>query len=198
MSMMAMNERAELADDPAPFRSVDGALRFAYLTEGRSVVKISSLLGQMRGSTVRGKSRSDGPWDDHAQAAMILALTDRTLRPRLLVCVRGMYTQPNDPMLELRKQTDYRLLAEIVRESRPEIPHWYAVDVIREWARDRRHHTDAWWSEHLGIHPRKLSYFNLGRRDRDQPGITPLMNDLLAVATSDLHVPMLEAGLLEF
>ena len=112
----AKTGRERVAPEPAPFRHVESALRFAYRIEGSAIVKISSLFEQMRGSTVRGESRSDGPWDDHAEAAMILALVERTLAPAKFVCVRARYTVPNDPSLEQRKQMDYRILAELARK----------------------------------------------------------------------------------
>jgi hypothetical protein len=182
-----------MPDEPL-FRSVDAALRFAYRVEGSAIVKVSSLFRQMRGSTVRGRRLTDGPWDDHGQAAMILALTDRILAPQKMVCVRGYYTQPNDQALETRKQTDYRILAEIVRETVP-APHWYVVDVIREWSGDRRQHADGWWAEQLRIHVKQLSRYRFGRRERDSQGILSVMDKLYLSALSDLYGPMEESGL---
>lgn len=186
---------AAVTDDPL-FRSVEAALRFAYRMEASDIIKVSSLFRQMRGSTVRGKRRSDGPWDDHAQGAMILALTDRTLRPPLMVCVRCYYTQPSSALLDMRKQMDYRLLAELFRETeKTNIDQWFVADVVRGWAGDRRHHQDAWWASHLGLHPKKIQRFINGRRDRGWTGIMPFLSGLNADAHSDLWGPMVDAGL---
>ena len=190
----AAARRPEMNEEPL-FRSVDSALRFAYRTEGSAIVKVSSLFRQMRGSTVRGRRLTDGPWDDHCQAAMILALTDRILDTRKMIAVRGYYTHPNDAALETRKQTDYLLLAKIVRDTLSGAPHWYVVDVVREWAGDRRQHSDGWWAHNLAVHVKQLSRYRVGRRERDSQGILSILDKLYIAALSDLYGPMAETGL---
>ena len=185
-------------DDHALFRSVEAALRFAYRTEGLSIVKVSSYLPSLRGSTVRGKRRSDGPWDDHAQAAMIIAMSERILDPKQMRCVQCYYTQPTNDLLEMRKQLDYRLLAELYRgEVRANINQWFVVDVVRAWAGDRRDHGYDWWASHMGMHPKTVQRIINGRPDRGEIGIHPFLNRLLAEAGDVMYGPMVEEGLID-
>lgn len=187
---------AAMADE-ALFRSVEAALRFAYRVEGVSIVKVSSYLPSLRGSTVRGKRRSDGPWDDHAQAAMILAMAERFLNPKQMRCVQCYYTQPTNALLEMRKQFDYRLLAELYRgEVRANINQWFVVDVVRAWAGDRRDHSYAWWADHIGMHPKAVQRIINGRPDRGEIGVHPFLNGFLNDASSAMYDPMVEAGLI--
>ncbi len=66
------------------FRNVQHALRWAYETSNRPIVKISSV-NAMRGPNRAGEPGADGELtvhDLHAQAALIIALCERVL-PRL-------------------------------------------------------------------------------------------------------------------
>lgn len=66
------------------FRNVQHALRWAYETSNRPIVKISSV-NAMRGADRAGESRPEGELtahDLHAQAALVIALCERVL-PRL-------------------------------------------------------------------------------------------------------------------
>lgn len=180
----------------APFRSVESAIRFAYGMEGQAIVKVSNHLTSLRGSTVRGKRRSDGPWDDHAQAALILHMIERILQPHQMICVRGYYTQPKDDMLEMRKQVDYRLLAELFRgETRTDIDQRFVADVVRGWVGDRRHHQDKWWAAHLNVHPKTIQFCINGRRDRGVIGIIPFLDGIRIGAIDAMYGPMAEAEL---
>ena len=181
--------------EDAPFRSAESALRFSYNTEARDCVKISSYLRDLRGGSVKSRS-SDGPFDIHAQAAMIIALAERSLPDRQLIAIRAYYTMPNQKDLEDRKQNDCMILAELVRDGQSMIPFWYAVDCIREWSRLRRHHTDTWWSKRLNIHSRQLSRYHLGARNKGFVGVLPFVNELFALAIDKMTSLMQERGLI--
>lgn len=190
--------RMQQTTEPAPFRSVEAALRFAYRMEGQSIVKISSYFKGLRGSTVRGKRRFDGPWDDHAQAAMILVMVERTLTPPQFICIRCYYTHPSESLLEMRKQTDYRLLGELYRqETKDPIDQWFVTDVVRGWAGDRRHKDDTQWAAHLKMHPKSIQARVVGRRERNKIGIIPFLNELQSGATNALYTSMVDGGLIE-
>ena len=69
------------------FRSPGHALRWAYETTNRPIVKTSSING-MRGASGHGELT---PQDRHAQAALIMALCDRVLSPLHLAYIKAQF-----------------------------------------------------------------------------------------------------------
>jgi hypothetical protein len=69
------------------FRSPGHALRWAYETTNRPIVKTSSI-NDMRGASGYGDLT---PQDRHAQAGLIMALCDRSLSPLHLAYVKAQF-----------------------------------------------------------------------------------------------------------
>lgn len=181
--------------DDEPFRSPEAAIKFAFRVESKDIVKISSYFRELRGSTVRQR-RSTGPWDEHAQAAMILALIDRHMNLQQHIAARALYTIPTNHYLEERKATDCRLLGDIVRADAKTVPYWYAIDVIREWAGYRRQHTDVWWAKNLARDVSTLRRWSNGNASRGLVGIIPMMQGLVSDGTEKVVQPMRDGGLI--
>lgn len=181
-------------NDIAPFNSPENAIRFAYRMESRDVAKISSYLGSLRGSTVRGKRDSDGPWDDHAQAAIIISMIGRHTSGAEMVAIRARHTIPSSASLELRKNVDCKLLTEHVRSIRI-LPASYIYDICREWAGYRREYSDSQWAKKLNVHAKTLFGWRCGRIERKWAGIVNIFDCLEITGISKLHGIMLDSGL---
>jgi hypothetical protein len=69
------------------FRSPGHALRWAYETTNRPIVKTSSING-MRGASGHGELT---PQDRHAQAALIMTLCDRVLSPLHIAYIKAQF-----------------------------------------------------------------------------------------------------------
>jgi hypothetical protein len=201
IQMAATGGRAETGDDvhfEALFRSAEHAVRSAYSTESKSIVKVSSFFSDLRGGSVPlGLREPMTPHDVHAQAAMILAMLERHLPVEEMIVVRARYTIPTTRMLELRKRRDQELIFEIItdRSDMPEMPKYYVQDVIRGWTGERRHHDDTWWANNLGRDTRLLRYWCNGRADRNWFGIVALLSDIQTNAINRMTEPMYRSGL---
>ena len=75
------------------FRNPQHALRWAYETTSRPIVKISSI-NAMRGPEGAGETGADGDltaYDRHAQAALILGMCERVLSEMHIAYIRVQY-----------------------------------------------------------------------------------------------------------
>ena len=179
--------------DDCLFTTVEHAIRFASRTERRDIVKVSSYFGGLRGSTVK-RRRATGPWEAHAQAAMILAMLERRLRGPEMIAIRARYTVPASFVLELRKAVDCRVLTEHILGIR-KLPRDFVQDACREWAGYRREQSDAQWAHRLGVHLKTLYYWRVGVANRSWPGVGKTLDSLEAAGMSHLYQPMVDAGL---
>lgn len=180
--------------EKALFKSPEQAIKYAYRIESRSIVKVISYFSGLCGSTLKQK-RSDGPWDDHAQASMILSLMDRTISGDELIAIRARYTIPSTGTLEYRKATDCVLLTEHILALRS-MPIYFVLDTVRGWAGYRRTKADRYWSEELKISDRVIRGWRGGRADRGWKGIIRILDEFEAGAISAMHGPMESAGLI--
>lgn len=169
----------------ACYASVEQALAFAYGMEARVVCKLSWGLG-------RGGTGGD-PYARHAEAAMVIALTRRTLKGVVRAAVEAAHTVPAERWLRARKQAACACLARHTRG-----PMWpnrfYVLDVAREWAGLRRDHDDAWWAEHLGLSERRLRQLKHGRRDRGTFGLMGQLDRHYESGVAALREPMIARG----
>ena len=184
----------------APYRTAEQAIRHAYRIESQEVVKVSSYFSQLLGGTVKlpGEVRSGDPYDDHAQAALMLMLVERTLLKAEALTIRARHAVPKSGMLETRKLCDTMLLFEwFVRKwSGPRVPRRYAEDVLRGWVGYKRHHTEKWWADHLGMDARTLRYWRNGdtRRRRGSDGFMDAIEFTYGSAINKLTSALFEAG----
>lgn len=75
--------------------------------------------------------------------------------------IDAYYTIPANGRLWGRKENRCALVAEVLY-SQLGYHKWYTADVVREWARQRRHHNDKWWASHLFKTQRQLHAWRHG------------------------------------
>ena len=187
--------RPPVMNDDALFHSPEQAVRFAYRVESMDIVKISTYFQNLRGSTVKLR-RPTGPWETHAQSALILVMLERTLKPSELLAIRAHYTHPTSLNLELRKAKDCWKLMEYLNELRV-MPKAYVLDASRGWAGYRREKTDEEWSRRLSVHINTLYHYRCGIARSQWLGISRTLDNLEIAGMADLHLPMTAAGLID-
>ena len=189
---MHVLEKTKVTDD-ALFHSPEQAIRFAYRIESMDIVKISTYFQSLRGSTVKLR-RPTGPWEAHAQAALILVMAERTLKPAEMLAIRARLTRPASLALELRKAKDCWYLMEYLVELR-RMERVYVLDTTRYWAGYRREKTDSEWARLLSLHVNTLYHCRCGIPRTTWLGITRMLDNLEAAGMSALYRPMVDAGL---
>ena len=103
------------------------------------------------------------PLDNVAQAAMILAFTQRELSEHWRDVVDLFYIIPGTTELANRKEFLARYVGHRIHEKCNR-PKWWTVDVLREWSGVKAEHSIEWWSQNL-----KRDRVTLGRWSRGRP-----------------------------
>jgi hypothetical protein len=170
---------------PAPYRSVEEALAFAYGMEARVVCKLACWPDRS------GSTGGADPFAPHAEAAMITALVRRVLRGVLLAAVWSQHTVASERYLLARKIVSCSVLA-LSLDATKRLGHQYVREVAREWAGMRRDHDDAWWARELGMSERRLRQIKRGRSERGQPGLMTELDRIYDTALSQLTEAMVD------
>lgn len=175
-----------------PFQGTDQVLQFAFRTEARGILKGSSLVPARR----RGRSVSfGGPWDNLAQAALILTAVG-WLDPYDALTVRVFFT-PQIGITAARKVEDVTFLAHTLMDDLNVDRSYsgFVDDTVREWARLPARFEQQHWCDQLNISRMTLHRIARGRPDRSQRGVIHLLNDRLESARAVLRGVFQDQGL---
>lgn len=155
-------------------------MRFAHRWSNRVVIKSPSVQ-RVSGDTSPSALTK---LDNVAQAAMILAFTERTLSEVERDVIALYFEPPGSGHKEFcAAYVGHRLSEQLNR------PKWWAVDVLREWSGIGSQHKIDWWAENLGRNRKTLYTWS---RSRDPQSVYSVINRELAVALGKLHEPMHE------
>lgn len=171
-----MSATNPIVDYPEPlFRSVGHALRFAYAVQDHPILPLDPVFQNIAHGGIKIKPSPNilTGWDKHAQSAFILSYLS-TLRNQYQYIIEGYYSRDYNT-----KELQCRNLAIILHQTmrNNKISPWWLVDTCRHNIGLRRHHCDRWWAENMGVSPRILLYWKLGRTDRSQDGVVQYLQD---------------------
>lgn len=120
--------------------------------------------------------------DNVAQAAMILAFTERTLSEVERDVIALYFEPPGSGHKEFcAAYVGHRLSEQLNR------PKWWVVDVLREWSGTGAQHKIDWWAQNLHKHRNTL---HLWGRSRDPRSVYSVINRELTGALGKLWDPM--------
>lgn len=176
------------------YQDVEQAIRTAYAIEGREIYKGPSFFAGLTGSSVRASG--DSPWDRLADAVHIIHLCNSVMNMRQTLALRTYHTLPT-PIVIHRKQHLVKITGIYLWASTGHRGNRHFVtDIVREWSGLKRHHSDQWWADHMGVSPSTVSYIKSGRKDREGKGLIAILNHWLADAYRACEIPLAEAHII--
>ena len=177
------------------FPSLEEALAWAYRTEAKKPIKVSSAFRDLRGGSVEGP-RGLTPLERVAQASFIRSMVRESIAGMPYLAVEGRYMVPADPELKHTKETRVILLAQEVLWQNPHLPRFYVLDVTRKWARMRPDHDEKWWAKHLEKAPSTLRRWRRNPIDQRHPGIQTLLEHWLRVGQYGVEPRLKDGGII--
>lgn len=175
-----------------PYRSVDHALRSAYLQDERPIIKTPSCFKIGGGGAVSEFWVGLGPWHRVAQSGMTHAVARDYLSGTLLAVMEMYYLSPSISA----KDTWCGVVAEALWVEMAEYPdHDYLVDVCREWSGLRREKTERQWEADIGVSAKTLQRWRLGR-DRYSSGASQILDGWLGRVRAELAPVFRDNGLI--
>lgn len=176
------------------YTDVEQAVRTAYNIEGREIYKGPSFFAGLTGSSV--KSAGESPWDRLADAINIIHLCDSAMNMRQTLALRTYHTLPTPIVIHrkrhLIKVTGLYLWASTGHRGN----RHFVTDIVREWSGLKRHHSDTWWADHMGVSPGTINYIKSGRKDRKNMGLVNTLDLWLSEAYRACEVSLAEAHII--
>lgn len=196
-SKSGISMTADIVRIDAPYRNVEHAIRSAYRIEAHDIVNVSRFLQDLRGGTVRMPSQGLNQYEQHAQAAMVMAFAKRSLPESLYLALECYFTIPVADLFDRKERQAEHIGREVwIELDVRTADKWYIIDRTRVWAGVPNHHSEEWWSDHLDKSVRALRYWRQGKNGK--PGMEQLLNDRLNTGLERLAGPMLEAGIVQY
>ncbi len=172
------------------FRTAEQAIEFAF--GYAPVCKISKAIVSMRGGSVRLRAERRDPYDDAAEAALILRIVERELSVDDLCFVVCRYRWDS---AEAKMVSVLRVL-ELTRAKFPRVPWMFLRETVGCWSHMERSHTELWWADFLGIAPSTVQRWRRGfkARGRRMPGILTWLDDRVREACDQAAAELRETG----
>ena len=165
-------------EEPAPYRSVQHALRSAFAHEGHVICKSPMLFGSRM-------SASDlTPWDRAAQSAIVIRLLHENCRLPVIRAAMAQYMPGDIDHPRGTLTTKAAAIADCARHvaTYPHLggyPDAYLRDVVCLWADEPPSQDEPAWMADLGKSSRMLRNIKFGNSQRGRPGVCTLLDGLL-------------------
>ncbi len=177
----------------ARFRSVDDAVAWAFGYP--PVCKVSNAVANLRGGSVRLKVERRDPYDNAAEAGLILRIVFRELKPDELVMVVGRHTVDSTT----QKLDCVARILELARPQFARVPWAYFRECVAAWCRLAQMRSDLRWADALDVDPRTIRSWRRGYRARGRrsPGIWSELDRRLQCAYDQVSPALADAGWIE-
>lgn len=164
-------------------RDAWSSLSFAFKVDAAEALAVSGLeRGSIGHATDKGSRLT--LCERSAAGAMILSRVRVNLDPEQWRVIQAFFTVPVPHKIQ-EKQQAVRYMAELARErlhsgTKRRFSPWWVLDVTSGFCGLRRHHTPAWWAEHMGRTSETVQRWENGGQTR--PGLNQILERILSRA----------------